>query len=114
MLAALLRSSQTFILNKRAFGPETYRYYNMASAAAVAGVKVNAAHVAAPFRDDIQKDVKALSETVLGGDAPLLVGFLANDDIAAKKYASWTKRACEKDGIKFELRECARMNSRES
>ena len=54
---------------------------------------MNAAHVAAPFRENIQADVKALTANVLNGDSPLLVGFLANDDVAAKKYASWTKRA---------------------
>ncbi len=39
------------------------------------------------------------------GVVPLLVGFLANGDVAAKKYAEWTGKACEADGIKFELRE---------
>jgi len=39
---------------------------------------------------------------------PLLVGFLANGDVAAKKYAEWTGKACEADGIKFELREVAK------
>ena len=29
--------------------------------------------------------------------------------IAARKYAEWTRKACEADGIKFELRECERV-----
>jgi 5,10-methylene-tetrahydrofolate dehydrogenase/methenyl tetrahydrofolate cyclohydrolase len=36
---------------------------------------------------------------------PKLLGLLGNDDEAARKYAAWTGRACEKDGIAFELRE---------
>lgn len=28
------------------------------------------------------------------GKAPLLVGFLANSDPAARKYAEWTDRTC--------------------
>ena len=27
--------------------------------------------------------------------APLLVGFLANEDPAARKYAEWTERTCQ-------------------
>lgn len=38
-------------------------------------------------------------------EPPLLVGLLANNDPAAKKYAEWTGRACRKDGIRYELRE---------
>lgn len=79
------------------------------SALANAGVKINAAHVAAPFREALQANVRKLTQEVLGGEAPVLVGFLANNDVAAKKYANWTKRACEKDGIKFELRECTML-----
>ena len=29
------------------------------------------------------------------GKAPLLVGFLANSDLAARKYAEWTDRTCQ-------------------
>jgi len=32
------------------------------------------------------------------------VGILANNDPAARKYAEWTGRACEKDGLRYELR----------
>lgn len=36
-------------------------------------------------------------------DAPLLVGLLANQDPAAKKYAEWTGRAARADGLRYEL-----------
>lgn len=41
--------------------------------------------------------------------APLLVGFLANSDPAAVKYAEWTAKSCEKVGLRFELRQVTRM-----
>ena len=62
---------------------------------------VDAADVAMPFREDLRRRVECLRVQ------PLLVGLLANQDLAAKKYAEWTKRACEADGIRFELRECS-------
>lgn len=34
---------------------------------------------------------------------PKLVGFLANDDPAAKKYAEWTAKACKQTGVEFDL-----------
>ncbi|KAL2036833.1 hypothetical protein N7G274_010376 [Stereocaulon virgatum] len=42
------------------------------------------------------------------GKAPLLVGFLANKDPAARKYAEWTDRTCHENGFNFELREIDR------
>jgi len=66
------------------------------------GVKVNATDIAEPFRAETQRLVGALPS----GVQPLLVGFLASDDPASKKYAEWTGRSCEKDGIRFELRQC--------
>ena len=69
---------------------------------------------AAPFRDDIQKDVKALSETVLGGDAPLLVGFLANDDIAAKSTHRGLNVLVKRMGLNLSSASAQCMNSRES
>ncbi|KAI8617209.1 hypothetical protein BC830DRAFT_1062658 [Chytriomyces sp. MP71] len=41
--------------------------------------------------------------------APLLVGFLANEDPAAKKYAEWTGKTCSDAGFRFELRECSKQ-----
>ncbi|KAJ3279666.1 NAD-dependent 5,10-methylenetetrahydrafolate dehydrogenase, partial [Blyttiomyces sp. JEL0837] len=63
---------------------------------------IQAAEVAESFVVDLKKQV-AQKET-----APLLVGFLANEDPAAKKYAEWTGRTCNDAGFKFELRECSR------
>jgi methylenetetrahydrofolate dehydrogenase (NAD+) len=63
-------------------------------------LSIDAADIATPFREEIKARVQAL------GFRPLLVGFLANKDVAARKYAEWTKRACENDNILFELREC--------
>mmetsp|Transcript_17481 Transcript_17481/g.27242 ORF Transcript_17481/g.27242 Transcript_17481/m.27242 type:complete len:370 (-) Transcript_17481:249-1358(-) len=67
-----------------------------------AGTKVDAGAIAKPFREEIQRKVKELKE--LGIEAPLLVGLLANDDPAALKYAEWTGRACQADGLRYELR----------
>lgn len=32
-----------------------------------------------------------------------MVGFLANEDPAARKYAEWTARSCQESGINFKL-----------
>lgn len=45
---------------------------------------------------------------------PLLVGFLANSDPAAKKYAEWTAKTCQETGVVFELREVARTHLEEA
>jgi len=67
------------------------------------GIKLDAAVIAAPFREEIRKRVQELKQQ--GIDAPLLVGLLANRDPAAKKYAEWTGKACQADGLRYELRE---------
>mmetsp|Transcript_39719 Transcript_39719/g.97633 ORF Transcript_39719/g.97633 Transcript_39719/m.97633 type:complete len:325 (-) Transcript_39719:149-1123(-) len=72
----------------------------------MSGTKVKADDAAAVYRSDIQASVKRLGEK---GITPLLVGFLANGDVAARKYAEWTGKACEADGIKFELRDVEKM-----
>ena len=48
-------------------------------------------------------------EVSIMSSPPVLVGFLANDDPPAKKYAEWTAISCEKVGIKFELREVSQF-----
>ncbi|KAI9681178.1 MAG: hypothetical protein M1817_002460 [Caeruleum heppii] len=35
---------------------------------------------------------------------PVLVGFLANDDPAARMYANWTEKTCKEGGFQFDLR----------
>ena len=61
--------------------------------------------LAKPYRDQIRQSVSRLKEKQI--DAPLLVGLLSNSDPAAKQYAEWTKRACEADGLRYELRQIA-------
>lgn len=63
--------------------------------------KVLADEIAMPFREEIQAAVRALPE----GKGPKLVGFLANKDPAARKYAEWTEKAFARDLLRFELRE---------
>ncbi|KAJ1490001.1 putative methylene tetrahydrofolate dehydrogenase [Baffinella frigidus] len=70
------------------------------------GTKVKADDCAAPLREEIKSAVLKLKEK---GVTPLLVGFLASGDESARKYAEWTGKACESDGIKFELREVEKM-----
>jgi len=67
------------------------------------GTKIDAGDIAKPFREEVKTRVAQLKES--GIDAPLLVGLLANDDPAAKKYAEWTGRACRADGLRYELRQ---------
>ncbi|KAK3824952.1 MAG: hypothetical protein J3Q66DRAFT_326490 [Benniella sp.] len=58
--------------------------------------------VSASFRDELKKTIKER------GIRPKLVGFLANSDPAAAKYAEWTDKTCQETGIEFELRVCSR------
>jgi len=67
------------------------------------GTKIDAGTVAQPFRDDVKAQIAELKK--VGVEAPLLVGLLANNDPAAKKYAEWTGKACRADGLRYELRE---------
>jgi len=64
-------------------------------------MKVLADEVAKPFREEIQAAVRALP----GGVGPKLVGFIANQDPAARKYAEWTEKAFTQDLLRFELRQ---------
>ncbi|CAM0139491.1 unnamed protein product [Umbelopsis sp. WA50703] len=59
---------------------------------------VLASKVSASFRDQIKKDIKERNVK------PKLVGFLANEDPAAIKYAEWTAKTCAETGCEFELR----------
>mmetsp|Transcript_21127 Transcript_21127/g.41874 ORF Transcript_21127/g.41874 Transcript_21127/m.41874 type:complete len:373 (+) Transcript_21127:92-1210(+) len=69
-------------------------------------MNVEVSAVATPFRESIKERILANY-----GDAPpKLVGFLANSDPAARKYAEWTGRACLGDGIGYELREVDAMD----
>jgi methylenetetrahydrofolate dehydrogenase (NAD+) len=57
-----------------------------------------------PLRSALKSAVSECGET-----APLLVGFLGNDDPAARKYAEWTAKTCAETGLRFELREVPRL-----
>ncbi|RCK56610.1 Methylenetetrahydrofolate dehydrogenase [NAD(+)] [Candida viswanathii] len=62
-----------------------------------AGRTILASTIAKPFQEEVTKAVHQLSFT------PRLVGFLANDDPAAKMYANWTGKTCESLGFKYDL-----------
>ncbi|CAG8446085.1 15448_t:CDS:2 [Acaulospora morrowiae] len=63
---------------------------------------VLAKEISASYRDDIKNTIKAK------GICPKLVGFLANKDPAAVKYAESTAKTCAETGVEFELRKCER------
>ncbi|KAI8646489.1 hypothetical protein BD408DRAFT_399603 [Parasitella parasitica] len=62
-----------------------------------------ASKVSASFRTQIKEDIKERNIR------PKLVGFLANDDPAAIKYADWTAKTCAETGVDFELRKIAKL-----
>ncbi|CUM64433.1 uncharacterized protein PRCAT00002037001 [Priceomyces carsonii] len=62
-----------------------------------AGRTILASTIAKPYTDEVTKNLQKLSFT------PKLVGFLANDDPAAKMYANWTSKTCESLGFKYDL-----------
>lgn len=63
--------------------------------------------IAAGFNLEIKSEVETMLRK--GRERPRLVGFLANDDSAAVMYARWTGKACEANGITFELRQVERV-----
>ena len=73
--------------------------------------KIKADDIAAVFREEIRADIQALKAK---GVHPTLVGFLGTGDVAAKKYSEWTMKACEADGIKFEVREVEKQDLEEA
>mgnify|MGYP006107420605 FL=1 len=75
--------------------------------AASPGTKISSVAIAKKYRTRISETI---ANKQLQGKGPKLVGFLANDDQAARSYALWTKKACEADGISFELREVSKLD----
>ena len=65
-----------------------------------AGRTVLALTIAKPYIDEIEHGVRELTFT------PTVVGLLANDDPAAKMYATWTGKTCEAHGFRYQLRTC--------
>ncbi|CCK69742.1 methylenetetrahydrofolate dehydrogenase (NAD(+)) KNAG_0C06490 [Huiozyma naganishii CBS 8797] len=66
------------------------------------GRTILASSIAKLYLEEIKTRVAALRAA--GRRAPLLVGFLANDDPASETYANWTGKTCESLGISYELR----------
>jgi methylenetetrahydrofolate dehydrogenase (NAD+) len=63
-----------------------------------AGRTILASNIAKPYLQEVEDGVKSL------GRSPKLVGFLANDDPAAKTYADWTGKTSESLGFTYEMR----------
>lgn len=70
------------------------------------GEKIKADEAASVFREEIQKKVNDLKAK---GIIPKIVGFLATQDAGSIKYAEWTGKACEIDGISYEVRTVDKM-----
>lgn len=64
-----------------------------------AGKTILASTIAKKFIKELQDGVSELP------NPPLLVGFLANSDPAARTYAEWTGKTCEELGFRYLLRE---------
>jgi len=75
-------------------------------------VKVDVAACADVFHQEIKKGVQECISS--GWGRPKLVGFLANNDSGAAMYARWTGKACERDGVDFELRHVERTKLEEA
>jgi methylenetetrahydrofolate dehydrogenase (NAD+) len=59
------------------------------------------------YRSQIKEDIKERNIR------PKLVGFLANEDPAAIKYADWTAKTCAETGVDFELRKTTKLELEE-
>jgi len=66
--------------------------------------KVDSGSISNIFRQEIKTGILRIKAQ--GSDAPLLVGLLANGDPAALKYAEWTGKAFQSDGLRYECVFC--------
>ncbi|KAH3900169.1 probable Methylenetetrahydrofolate dehydrogenase [NAD(+)] [Saccharomycodes ludwigii] len=73
----------------------------------VAGRTILASTIAKCYNQEIEEKVKEIIQRRENHAAPLLVGFLANDDPAAESYAKWTEKTCKSMGFNYELRRIA-------
>lgn len=73
-----------------------------------AGKAVLASTIAKTFVKELEDGLAVLEK------APLLVGFLANTDPAARTYAEWTGKTSQELGFRYELREVAKENLEEA
>lgn len=69
---------------------------------------VLSSRIAEPFVKELKEGLEQLGRT------PLLVGFLANQDPAARMYAEWTGKTCKDLGFGYELREVDKSQLEES
>lgn len=67
-----------------------------------AGRTILASTIAKPYQEEVIAAVNKLSFR------PTLVGFLANDDPAARMYANWTGKTCESLGFTYKLVETSK------
>ena len=67
------------------------------------GRTILASKVAETFNTEIINNVEEYKKTH-NGQGPLLVGFLANNDPAAKMYSTWTQKTSESMGFRYDLR----------
>ncbi|CAI4034833.1 hypothetical protein SMKI_11G2850 [Saccharomyces mikatae IFO 1815] len=67
------------------------------------GRTILASKVAETFNAEIIKSVEEYKK-IHNDQGPLLVGFLANNDPAAKMYATWTQKTSESMGFRYDLR----------
>ncbi|EGC35479.1 methylenetetrahydrofolate dehydrogenase [Dictyostelium purpureum] len=66
--------------------------------------KVDVTPIATFFRNEIKEQITSK------GWKPRVVAFLTSDDQGAIDYSKWTKIACNKDGIEFELKRVERVD----
>ncbi|GMM33864.1 methylenetetrahydrofolate dehydrogenase (NAD(+)) [Saccharomycopsis crataegensis] len=74
----------------------------------MSGRTILASTIAKLYTEEITAKVKQLQKV------PKLVGFLGNDDPAAKMYAKWTGKTCESLGFHYELREVEKEDLEEA
>ncbi|KAL1855629.1 Methylenetetrahydrofolate dehydrogenase [NAD(+)] [Paecilomyces lecythidis] len=69
---------------------------------------VLAKNVANGLLQEVHEGLKALEK------GPHLVGFLANNDPAARMYADWTAKTCSENGFRYSLREVSKETIEEA
>ena len=67
------------------------------------GRTILASKIAETFNTEIVNNVVEYKKTH-NDEGPLLVGFLANNDPAARMYATWTQKTSESMGFRYDLR----------
>ena len=55
------------------------------------------------YKSEINEEINKKKIDKYKNNPTKLIGILANDDPASRQYAEWTKKACNKDNIIYEL-----------